>query len=210
MHGFLRQFWRNGRRANPGDGLQKTLDQRDALAYSPRHDALLRPCRSSVPGGPAAEAGARSDRRRPHEPHTIDAIRTLFETTRLSTREIARRTGASAATVSRRSRAGAWLRPDTGYPEDHYTPEGRRTLRRRAIAERLLRQAEHLLFQTEMNPTAKRRSLDQAVRLVRIAKKLDEEERPKKVGRKRKVPPPASTPEGRTVSLSHLPPTSET
>lgn len=128
----------------------------------------------------------RPDRRRPHEPHTVDAIRTLFETTRLSTREIARRTGASAATVSRRSRAGAWLRPDAGYPEAHYTPEGKRTLRRRAIAERLLRQAEHLVFQTEMNPTATRGRLDQALRLVRIAKKLDEEELPKRVGRKRK------------------------
>ncbi len=135
----------------------------------------------------------RPDPRRPHEPPVIDAIRTLFETTRLPTREIARRTGASAATVSRKSRAGGWLRPDTGFPIEHYSPEGKRTLRRRAIAERLLRQAEHLLFQTEMNPTASRRRLEHAIRLVRIAKKLDEEEWPKKVRRKRRTassPPP--------------------
>jgi hypothetical protein len=115
--------------------------------------------------------------RRPHEAGALDAVRGLVETTTLSFREIGRRTGVSAATVSRQARRGAWTRPDAGFPVEHYTAEGRRTLRRSAIAERLVAQAEHLLFQTEMNPTAARRRLEQVMRLVRAARQLDADER---------------------------------
>jgi hypothetical protein len=143
---------------------------------------------STVRVAPPEEAGPRPPRRRPHEPKTLDRMRELYETTRLSTRAIAAATSASAATVSRRARRGGWLRPDAGFPIEHYSPEGRRKLRRGAIAERLLRQAEHLLFLDEMNPTARRRQLAQSLRLVRAARALDEEERPKP-GRKRRKPP---------------------
>ena len=60
-------------------------------------------------------------------------------------------------------------------------------MRRRALAERLLAQAEHELFQVEINPTARRGALEHALRLVRAARALDQEEQPKRRRRKRKV-----------------------
>ena len=72
-------------------------------------------------------------------------------------------------------------------PFTHYSPEGRCVLRRRALAERLLAQAEQDLVQVEMNPTAKRRALEHAMRLVRAARALHQQERPKRTRRKHKV-----------------------
>jgi hypothetical protein len=134
-----------------------------------------------------AEADAKGPRRRrPHAPGTIERMRELYETTRLSTRAIGARTGADAATVSRRARRHGWLRPDTGFAEEHYSAAGRRKLRRGAIAEALLRKAENLAFQREMDPRTSSRQLAQALRLVRAARALDEEEGPKRRGRKQR------------------------
>lgn len=133
---------------------------------------------------------ARNAARRPHAAATLDTVRQLVETTTLPFREIARRTGVSAATISRQARRQSFVRPGTGFPIEHYTPEGRRMMRRATFAERLIAQAEHLLFQTEMNPTAGRR-LQHAMRLLRAARQLDVEERKargrrvKRGGRKR-------------------------
>jgi hypothetical protein len=129
-------------------------------------------------------AAPRPQRRKPHPASTVDRIRVLVETTTLAFRDIAARTGASPATVSRHARRGGWLRPNTGFAEEHYSPEGRRALRRRALAETILRQAERILFETEMNPTARKRTLEQAMRLVRASRALDEEERPARRGRR--------------------------
>ena len=115
--------------------------------------------------------------RRPHPAATLETVRQLVEATTLSFRDIAQRTGVSVATISRNARRNGWLRPDAGFPQEHYTPQGRRSLRRGAIAERLVSQAEHLLFQDEMNPTASRQRIEQAMRLVRAARQLDAEER---------------------------------
>jgi hypothetical protein len=132
-----------------------------------------------------AEAGAKGPRRRrPHAPGTVERMRELYETTRLATRAIGAATGADAATVSRRARRHGWLRPDAGFPEEHYSAAGRRKLRRGAIAEALLRKAENLAFQREMDPRTSSRQLGEALRLVRAAKRLDEEERPKRPARK--------------------------
>ena len=125
--------------------------------------------------------------RRPHGAATLEAVRQLVETTPLSFREIARRTGASAATVSRNARRHGWTRPGAGFPIEHYTPEGRRTLRRGALAERLIAQAEHLVFQAEMNPTGSRQ-LQHAMRLIRAARQLDAEERAARRRTPRKPP----------------------
>ncbi len=74
-----------------------------------------------------AEADAKGPRRRrPHVPGAVERMRELYETTRLSTRAIGAHTGADAATVSRRARRHGWLRPDTGFPEEHYSAAGRR------------------------------------------------------------------------------------
>ena len=82
---------------------------------------------------------------------TVERMRELYETTRLSVRAIGAQTGADAATVSRRARRYGWLRPTVGVPEEHFSPQGRRKLRRGAIAKALLRRAEHLAFQREMD-----------------------------------------------------------
>jgi hypothetical protein len=134
----------------------------------------LRSCQPSVRLRPSLPEPNRA--RRPHPPATVDAMRQLVTATTLPLRVIAARTGTSATTVSRRARRHGWLRPETGFPEEHWTPEGRRKLRRAAVAEGLLAKAERLLFETEMNPTARSRQILQVARLVRLSRKLDEEE----------------------------------
>ncbi|HEV2559433.1 MAG TPA: hypothetical protein VGU45_12465 [Microvirga sp.] len=101
-------------------------------------------------------------------------MRQLVETTPLSYREIARRTGLSAATVCRRARAGAWIRPEAAYPIEHYTPDGRRTLKRRELAARLMAQAERCIRALEADPYANANEVARALRLAKAAKALDE------------------------------------
>jgi hypothetical protein len=149
------------------------------------------------------EADAKGPRRRrPHAPGTVERMRELYETTRLSTRAIGAATGADAATVSRRARRHGWLRPDAGYPQEHYSAAGRRKLRRGAIAETLLRKAENLAFQREMDPRTSARQLGEALRLVRAAKRLDEEERPKRERKRRKLPGARRAPPGAQRSVT--------
>ena len=159
------------------------------LPYYARYRQPLSPIRVPAPeaAAPGPDGPARP-RRRPHEPKTLDRVRELYEGTRLTVRAIAVRAGVSAATVSRQARRAGWLRPDAGYPAEHFSAEGRRKLRRGAIAEALLRQAEHLLFRQEMDPNARRRQIAETVRLVRAARALDEEERPPPPGGKRRKP----------------------
>jgi hypothetical protein len=51
-------------------------------------------------------------------------------------------------------RRGGWLRPETGFPEEHYTPEGRRLRRRQALAEHLLACAEAQVDRVSRDPYA--------------------------------------------------------
>lgn len=131
-------------------------------------------------------SGPARPRHRPYAASTLDKIRDLVQGTTLSYREIGARTGVSAATVSRHARRGRWLRPDTGFAAEHYTEEGRRILRRRAFAERLMRQAERHVFDLEMNPTASPRAIDKALRLARAAASFDALDRPRRKPRKRR------------------------
>ena len=133
-------------------------------------------------------------RRRPHEPATVDKMRQLVERTTLSYREIGARTGASAATVSRHARRGPWVRPHASPPAEPYTEEGRRLLRRRGFAERLMRQAERHIFDLEMNPTASPRAIQRALRLARLAASFDAlDQPPRKSRRKPRTPPGAAS-----------------
>jgi DNA-binding MurR/RpiR family transcriptional regulator len=112
-------------------------------------------------------------RRLPHEPKTLDAARELFEKTMLSYREISRRTGVSPATLTRQARRGGWIRCQKDFTEEHYSAEGRRILRRRALAERLMRQAERRLDELETNPRTTPAALKQAIRFVKAAREMD-------------------------------------
>lgn len=116
-------------------------------------------------------------RRTPHPGVTMDAVRGLVEKTTLPYRTIAARTGVSLATVSRHARAGGWVRPDAAYGEEHYTEEGRRRLRRGALAERMLKLAEQLAFIADLDPAATQHRIRRVVQLVKMSKDLDEMER---------------------------------
>ncbi len=126
----------------------------------------------------AKTAGALPRRGLPHPASTIDQVRDLVHQTTLSYREIARRTGVSAATISRRARANGWYRPASTFPDEHYTPEGRRILRRRALAELLMRQAERHAEQLAWDPQVKPAAVLAAIRLARAAASLDRVDKP--------------------------------
>jgi transposase-like protein len=136
--------------------------------------------------------------RRPHDPEAIARLRQLYTSTTLPLRELARRTGIGASTISRRALWGGWMRPDAALRAEPVTPAGRRALRRQAIAEALLGQAERLAFEREMDPASTERRLLKAARLVRLSRRLDEEERTltkrRKVGRKKPPKPVFETP----------------
>ncbi len=180
----------------PGDGPAARPPQvRDAgtggardgnpAAAGPAPDAVVRPAgrtrspRSPDPGTPlrlSLELRQALRRRRagPHPAGTLDVVRKLYETTTLSYRAMAARTGVSIATIARQARRGGWLRPETGFGEEHYTPEGRRRMRRQALAERLLTLAEWQVEAAALDPRASKTALERALRYVRVAKAMDE------------------------------------
>src|SRR3954471_12625943 len=75
--------------------------------------------------------------RRPHSEETLLNVCDLVTLTTLSYREIGRRTGVHATTVSRLACLQGWYRPERAQGREDITPEGRRRLRRSAIAEHL-------------------------------------------------------------------------
>ncbi|WP_204216815.1 helix-turn-helix domain-containing protein [Microvirga pudoricolor] len=151
--------------------------------------APARPDRSP-PDGPAVPMRPRKPRPRrkgdPHGPETLDRIRAYVEKTTLSYREIAARTGTSAATVSRRAKAGGWARPGAE-PLEHFTEEGRRRLRRHALAERLMRQTERCVERLEQAPAPEPAEIRRALRLARAAASFDRVDRPRRKPRRRRL-----------------------
>jgi len=139
-------------------------------------------------GRPRPEEMPRSPARgRPHGGSSIDRVRKLVETTPLSYREIARQTGLSIATISRRARAGGWVRPETSVPVEHYSEDGRRILKRRDLAARLMHQADRWIRELEAIPFVNANTLARALRLAKAAKVLDEVDQGKAKRRKRKA-----------------------
>jgi hypothetical protein len=104
----------------------------------------------------------------------------LVERTTLPFRTVAARTGVSAATVSRHARKGGWTRPGEAFGPEHYSAEGRRLLRRRAFAERLMAMAERCLDQVGTDPRTTPAAVAKALRLARAAKEFDALDRPPK------------------------------
>ncbi|HEV2606116.1 MAG TPA: hypothetical protein VGU24_20900 [Microvirga sp.] len=124
---------------------------------------------------PAVRESLKPRHRGPHKASTIDAVRGLVETTTLSYRAIAARTGVAIGTIARHVRRGGWLRPETGFPEEHYTPEGRRLRRRQALAEHLLACAEAQVDRVSRDPYASPHALKKALQFARAAAALDED-----------------------------------
>jgi hypothetical protein len=152
----------------------------EILRLRPMPDAAA-PVRE--PAAPVREPA----RGRPHGGSAIDRMRTLVETTPLSYREIARQTGLSIATISRRAKAGGWVRPETHVPVEHYTEDGRRILKRRELAARLMHQAERRVRELEADPFVNADTLARAMRLAKAAKALDEVDQGKAKRGKRKA-----------------------
>ena len=116
---------------------------------------------------------------KPHAPESLEAVRRLIETTHLSYRVIAARTGIPRATISRHVLAWGWLRPALEESEPPLTPAGRRRAIRGELADRLLRAAEQRVFQVSMDPTARSAAFAQAARLLALAQRLDRPGQPR-------------------------------
>ncbi|MCE4222765.1 hypothetical protein HCU64_03295 [Methylobacterium sp. C25] len=115
-------------------------------------------------------------RGKPHDPSALAEVRRLIETSALSYRAIARITGVPRATISRHVLEGGWIRPQGGPGADDLPPlsaEAERRVRRGLLAERVLRAAEHLVEQVELNPTATPAAFARAVRVLALAQRLD-------------------------------------
>ncbi|GJE54372.1 hypothetical protein EKPJFOCH_0847 [Methylobacterium thuringiense] len=120
-----------------------------------------------------SESGTVRRSGRPPDPALLEVVRGLIETTTLPYREIARRTGVSAAAISRHAGARGWCRPEGPFREERLTPEGRRRERRGALAGRILRRAEELVSIVEMDPAATVAQLARAARFLTLAERLD-------------------------------------
>ncbi|HEY8382530.1 MAG TPA: hypothetical protein VIL09_10305 [Microvirga sp.] len=125
---------------------------------------------------------------RPYGQRTLEAIRHLVESTQLTFREIAARTGVSPATVTRRAQEHRWTRPLPaalpGTPAEEEPESTARRRRRGAMAERLMQEAERYLAASEARTAPNPMALRAALRLARAARVFDELERPR--GKKRK------------------------
>lgn len=111
-------------------------------------------------------------RGQPHDPAVLAEVRRLIETSALSYRTIARMTGVPRATISRHVLEGGWIRPlgDAAPPS---SPEGERRARRGRLAERVLRAAERLVLQVELDPEATPAAFARACRVLALAQRLD-------------------------------------
>lgn len=138
---------------------------------------------------------------RPYGQRTLEAIRHLVESTQLTFREIAARTGVSPATVTRRAQEHRWTRPLPaalpGTPAEDEPDSTARRRRRGAMAERLMQEAERYLAASEARTAPNPMALRAALRLARAARVFDELERPRGKKRKRKAKP-AREPADRT------------
>lgn len=131
-------------------------------------------------------------RGRPAAPELVETVRRLIETTSLSYRVIAARTGMPIASISRHAAKRGWYRPEPEMREERLTPEGRRRQWRGELAGRILRRAETLMTTTEMDPSASAAALARAAKLVRLAESLEAAASTRRRRRKRRrssVPP---------------------
>jgi hypothetical protein len=110
--------------------------------------------------------------RRPHTDGVVANVRRLVEETTLTYRQIAARTGASAAIISRWTNIGAWKRPPFAPRANDTVPAWRASahLKRRLLATRLAALAERYVRELEDTPGVDVDKLGQALELAKMAK----------------------------------------
>jgi len=109
---------------------------------------------------------------RPYSDGAVNEVRALIEGTTLTYHQIAKRTGASPASISRWMQAGGWKRPLFAPRSMHGMPTPRATAynRHRTLATRLAALAERYVRELEETPGVDLDKLGQALELARMAK----------------------------------------
>lgn len=109
---------------------------------------------------------------RPHADITVEEVRKLIEETTLTYHQIAARTGASPASISRWMQAGEWKRPLFAPRSMLSVPTPRATAynKHRRLAARLAALADRYLRELEATAGVDLDKLGQALDLVRMAK----------------------------------------
>jgi hypothetical protein len=109
---------------------------------------------------------------RPHADRTVEEVRKLIEETSLTYHQIAARTGASPASVSRWMQAGGWKRPLFAPRSMLAVPTPRATAynQHRMLSRRLAALAERYVRELEETPGVDLEKLAEALALARMAK----------------------------------------
>ena len=143
---------------------------------------------------------------RPHADRTVEAVRELIEETTLTYHQIAARTGASPASISRWMQAGEWKRPLFAPRSMLNVPTPRATAynKHRMLSRRLLALADRYVRELEEAPVIDLDKLGQALELAKMAKLAAMRRTPRRdggrdVGR-------ADAPDCRTVQRRRRPP----
>ena len=109
---------------------------------------------------------------RPYADGAVEAVRRLIEETTLTYHQIAARTGASPASISRWMQAGAWKRPLFAPRSMLTVPTPRATAynKHRMLSRRLAALAERYIRELEETPGIDLEKLGQALELAKMAK----------------------------------------
>jgi len=109
---------------------------------------------------------------RPYADGAVEAVRALIEETTLTYHQIAARTGASPASISRWMQAGAWKRPLFAPRSMLTVPTPRATAynKHRMLSRRLLALAERYVRELEGAPAIDLDKLGHALELMKMAK----------------------------------------
>jgi hypothetical protein len=120
--------------------------------------------------------------RRPHTDRTVVAVRRLIEESTLTYHQIAARTGASPACISRWMRDGAWKRPPFAPRATDTVPTARASayLKRRKLSLRLSALAERYVRKLEETPGVNLDKLGEALELMKMAKLAAMRRRPRR------------------------------
>jgi len=113
--------------------------------------------------------------RRPHPDAKVGQVRRLIETTTMTYREIAQRTGVPYTNISRWTNEGNWTRPLFAPRAPDTVPRwrARRNLRRRTLAARIDRLTERRVAELEAAPGIDLRGLRAALELLKLGTLAD-------------------------------------